>query len=127
MCSSDLGDMACIDETGYLFIVDRIKDMIVTGGENVYSKEVEDRIMEYPGISEAAVIGAAHADWGETVHAVIVPDKDTQLTAEDLSTFLAQRLAKFKIPRNFHFISELPHTPSGKVMKYKLRQQFKNE
>ena len=121
------GDMACIDETGYLFIVDRIKDMIVTGGENVYSKEVEDRIMEYPGISEAAVIGAAHADWGETVHAVIVPDKDTQLTAEDLSTFLAQRLAKFKIPRNFHFISELPHTPSGKVMKYKLRQQFKNE
>lgn len=121
------GDMACIDETGYLFIVDRIKDMIVTGGENVYSKEVEDRIMEYPGISEAAVIGAAHADWGETVHAVIVPDKETQLTAEDLSKFLAQRLAKFKIPRNFHFISELPHTPSGKVMKYKLRQQFKNE
>jgi feruloyl-CoA synthase len=121
------GDMVRIDESGYLFIVDRIKDMIVTGGENVYSKEVEDRIMEHPGISEAAVIGAAHADWGETVHAVIVQDKETQLTAEDLSEFLAQRLAKFKIPRNFHFISELPHTPSGKVMKYKLRQQFKNQ
>jgi feruloyl-CoA synthase len=121
------GDMVKIDEAGYLFIVDRIKDMIVTGGENVYSKEVEDRIMEHPGINETAVIGIAHADWGETVHAVIVPDQETQLTAEDLSAFLAQRLAKFKIPRNFHFISELPHTPSGKVMKYKLRQQFKNQ
>ncbi len=121
------GDMVRIDETGYLFIVDRIKDMIVTGGENVYSKEVEDRIMEHPGISQVAVIGAAHADWGETVHAVIVLDKETQVTAEELSAFLAHRLAKFKIPKAFHFISELPHTPSGKVMKYKLRQQFKNQ
>ncbi|MCP4720275.1 MAG: long-chain fatty acid--CoA ligase [Desulfobacteraceae bacterium] len=120
------GDMAKIDKAGYLFIVDRIKDMIVTGGENVYSKEVEDRIMEHPGISEAAVIGAAHADWGETVHAVIVPDKENLLTAEKLSSFLSNRLAKFKIPKKFHFISELPHTPSGKVMKYKLRQKFKN-
>jgi len=107
--------------------VDRIKDMIVTGGENVYSKEVEDRIMEHPGISEAAVIGAAHAEWGETVHAVIVPDKETQLTADELSAFLADRLAKFKIPREYHFVSGIPHTPSGKVMKYKLRQQFKNQ
>lgn len=121
------GDMALIDEAGYLFIVDRIKDMIVTGGENVYSKEVEDRIMEHPGISEAAVIGAAHADWGETVHAIIVPDKKAILTAEDLSVFLSDRLAKFKIPRKFHFVSELPHTPSGKVMKYKLRQELKNQ
>jgi feruloyl-CoA synthase len=120
------GDMVRIDAAGYLFIVDRIKDMIVTGGENVYSKEVEDKIMEYPGISEAAVIGAAHADWGETVHAAVVPDSNTQVTAEELSAFLAQRLAKYKIPRNFHFLSQLPHTPSGKVMKYKLRQQFKN-
>lgn len=121
------GDMARIDESGYLFIVDRIKDMIVTGGENVYSKEVEDRIMEYTGISEAAVIGAAHAEWGETVHAVIVPDKETSLTQEELSEFLSHRLAKFKIPKKFHFVSELPHTPTGKVMKYKLRQDFKNK
>ena len=120
------GDMALIDGAGYLFIVDRIKDMIVTGGENVYSKEVEDRIMEHPGISEAAVIGAVHADWGETVHAIVVLNQETILTAETLSDFLSHRLAKFKIPRQFHFISELPHTPSGKVMKYKLRQQFKN-
>ncbi len=121
------GDIARIDESGYLFIIDRIKDMIVTGGENVYSKEVEDRIMEHPGISEAAVIGAVHADLGETVHAVIVPDKETQLTSKELSEFLSLRLAKFKIPKKFHFVSELPHTPSGKVMKYKLRQDFKNK
>ncbi|MBU2451762.1 MAG: AMP-binding protein, partial [Proteobacteria bacterium] len=118
------GDMARMDEDGFLFIVDRIKDMIVTGGENVYSKEVEDRIMEHPGIAEAAVIGAVHKDWGETVHAVIVPGKDAELTEDALTDFLSNRLAKFKIPRKFHFVSELPHTPSGKVMKYKLRKEF---
>lgn len=118
------GDMARMDEDGFLFIVDRIKDMIVTGGENVYSKEVEDRIMEHPGITEAAVIGTAHPDWGETVHAVIVPGKGADLTQEALTGFLSERLAKYKVPRKFHFVRELPHTPSGKVMKYKLREDF---
>jgi feruloyl-CoA synthase len=118
------GDMARIDEHGYLFIVDRIKDMIVTGGENVYSKEVEDRIMEHPEVNEAAVIGIPDENWGETVHAVIVQNKDANLTEEKLSNFLAERLAKFKRPRKYHFVSELPHTPSGKIMKYKLRKSF---
>ncbi|MGE0087203.1 MAG: class I adenylate-forming enzyme family protein [Desulfococcaceae bacterium] len=120
------GDMAKIDEHGYLFIVDRIKDMIVTGGENVYSKEVEDRLMEHSGVAEAAVIGIPHAEWGETVHAVVVPAKDADLRENELADFLSSRLAKFKIPRQFHFAEELPHTPSGKVMKYKLRQDAKN-
>jgi len=120
------GDMARIDESGFLFIVDRIKDMIVTGGENVYSKEVEDRIMEHPDVAEAAVIGASHPDWGETVHAVLVPAKDKELTEETMTHFLSQRLAKFKIPKKFHFVQELPHTPSGKIMKYKLRENVKN-
>ncbi|WP_457552310.1 class I adenylate-forming enzyme family protein [Desulfobacula sp.] len=118
------GDMARIDEHGYLFIVDRIKDMIVTGGENVYSKEVEDRIMEHPEVNEAAVIGIPDENWGETVHAVIVQAKDADLTEEKLSVFLEDRLAKFKRPRKYHFVSQLPHTPSGKVMKFKLRQEF---
>ncbi len=100
--------------------------MIVTGGENVYSKEVEDRIMEHPDVAEAAVIGAAHPDWGETVHAVLVPAKDKELTEETMTHFLSQRLAKFKIPKKFHFVQELPHTPSGKIMKYKLRENVKN-
>ena len=116
------GDIARIDKDGFLFIVDRIKDMIVTGGENVYSKEVEDRIMEHPGVAEAAVIGAPNPDWGETVKAIIVPAKGQELTEDELKDFLSNRLAKFKIPRKFDFVSELPHTPSGKVMKYKLRK-----
>jgi len=118
------GDMARIDEHGYLFIVDRIKDMIVTGGENVYSKEVEDRIMEHPEVNEAAVIGKPDENWGETVHAVIVRGKDSDLTQEKMAGFLADKLAKFKIPRQYHFVTQLPHTPSGKVMKFKLRQEF---
>lgn len=118
------GDMARIDQHGYLFIVDRIKDMIVTGGENVYSKEVEDKIMENKKVAEAAVIGIAHKDWGETVQAVIVPAKDAEIGPEELSRFLKTRLAKFKIPRKYHFTEELPHTPSGKVMKFKLRREF---
>ncbi len=118
------GDMARIDEHGYLFIVDRIKDMIVTGGENVYSKEVEDKIMENEKVTEAAVIGVPHKDWGETVQAVIVPAKDAEISSEELSDFLKTRLAKFKIPRKYHFTEQLPHTPSGKVMKFKLRREF---
>lgn len=119
------GDMARIDEDGYLFIVDRIKDMIVTGGENVYSKEVEDIIITCPSVMEAAVVGLPDADWGETVTAFIVPQKDQQVNPDAIKAFLADKLAKFKIPRVFHVVDSLPHTPSGKVMKFQLREQFK--
>ncbi|MEJ5347952.1 MAG: long-chain-fatty-acid--CoA ligase [Desulfosoma sp.] len=118
------GDVARIDEDGYLFIVDRLKDMIITGGENVYSKEVEDALAEHPQVAQAAVIGTAHPDWGETVTAVIVPAPGSQPNAEELTAFLQSRLAKYKIPRIFHFVEALPHTPTGKVMKYKLREMF---
>lgn len=118
------GDVARIDEDGYLFIVDRLKDMIITGGENVYSKEVEDALAEHPHVAQAAVIGTAHPDWGETVTAVIVPAAGAQPTAEDLTAFLQTRLAKYKIPRIYHFVDALPHTPTGKVMKYRLREMF---
>lgn len=117
------GDMARINGDGFLFIVDRKKDMIITGGENVYSKEVEDCIMEYPGISEAAVIGVPHPEWGESVQAVIVVDREQQSMEADLKHFLSKRLAKYKIPRKFNLVGELPHTPSGKVMKFKLRKE----
>ena len=120
------GDMARMDQDGFLFIVDRIKDMIVTGGENVYSKEVEDRILEHPAVSQAAVIGTPHPDWGETVTAIIVaaPEAEETPGADDIKAFLTDRLARYKIPRIFHFAEQLPHTPSGKVMKYKLRTDF---
>jgi feruloyl-CoA synthase len=117
------GDVARLDQDGYLYIVDRTKDMIVTGGENVYSKEVEDALAAHAQVLEAAVIGQAHAQWGETVVAYVVPAQDAALTAEGLQGFLAERLAKYKIPREIKFVTALPHTPTGKVMKFKLRQE----
>jgi len=119
------GDMARVDEEGYMFIADRTKDMIVTGGENVYSKEVEDAIGTHPDVVEVAVIAIPHPEWGETVGAVVVPAKDKELTGDLLNSFLADRLAKFKIPKIYKFVDELPHTASGKVMKYKLREEYK--
>ena len=119
------GDMVRIDEDGYLFIADRLKDMIVTGGENVYSKEVEDVIISFPQVMEAAVVGFPNADWGETVTAFIVPQKDQQVDPESIKLFLADKLAKYKIPKSFHIVESLPHTPTGKIMKFQLREQFK--
>ena len=121
------GDVARIDEDGYLFIVDRIKDMIVSGGENVYSKEVEDAIASHPEVAEVAVVGKPHHVWGETVAALVVPKKNGGLTVDDLKSFLVERLAKYKIPRVFRFVDALPHTATGKVMKYQLRDQLRNE
>ena len=119
------GDMARIDDDGYLYIVDRTKDMIVTGGENVYSKEVEDVLVSCPEIMEAAVIGIPNAEWGETVAAVVVPAKDKVIDSDFIKGYLADKLAKYKIPRVFHIVETLPHTPTGKVMKYQLRGKYK--
>ena len=118
------GDVARVDEAGYLFIVDRTKDMIITGGENVYSKEVEDALASHPQVVEAAVIGRPHPEWGETVVAMVVPAKDADLNQEALEEHLEDRLAKYKIPREFKIVEELPHTPTGKVMKYLLREEM---
>ena len=119
------GDMARVDEDGYLFMADRLKDMIITGGENVYSKEVEDAITGHPDVVEAAVIALPHPEWGETVGAIVVPAKGKSLSEDALKSFLADKIAKYKIPRNFKFVESLPHTPSGKVMKYKLREEYR--
>ena len=118
------GDVARLDEDGYLFIADRTKDMIVTGGENVYSKEVEDAIATHPDVAESAVIAVPHPEWGETVAAIVVPAPGKTMTAEALAAFLADKLAKYKIPRAFRFVESIPHTPSGKIMKYKLRENY---
>jgi len=118
------GDVARLDRDGYLYIVDRTKDMIITGGENVYSKEVEDALCAHPQVVEAAVIGRPHPEWGETVVALVVPAKDAGLSEEALKEHLADRLAKYKIPREFKLVEALPHTPTGKIMKYKLREDI---
>ncbi|KAB0633350.1 acyl-CoA synthetase [Burkholderia latens] len=117
------GDIARLDEDGYLFIVDRLKDMIVTGGENVYSKEVEDVLGAHPDIAEAAVVGVPHPDWGETVVAHVVPRGGAAPDADALRAFCGERLAAYKIPREFVFAETLPRTPTGKLQKFLLRMR----
>ncbi|MFF9184688.1 class I adenylate-forming enzyme family protein [Streptomyces misionensis] len=115
------GDLARVDEDGYLFIVGRIKDVVITGGENVYSPEVEEAILGHPAIRDAAVVGRPHRDWGETVVAVV--EADAAVTLEEMRDFLSTRLAKYKIPRELVVVPSLPRTPSGKVQKHVLREQ----
>ncbi|WP_346283903.1 AMP-binding enzyme [Streptomyces sp. SID6139] len=117
------GDLARVDEDGYLFIVGRIKDVVITGGENVYAPEVEEAILRHPAIRDAAVIGRTHPDWGETVVAVV--EADSAVTLEQLRGFLSTRLAKYKIPRDLVVVPSLPRTPSGKVQKHVLREQVR--
>ncbi|MNM80633.1 Long-chain-fatty-acid--CoA ligase [compost metagenome] len=118
------GDLVRRDEDGFLFIVDRARDMIITGGENVYSKEVEDVLLAHPDIRDAAVIGRPHAEWGETVIAMLVVRGGAQLDAdalEGIKAFVAERLARYKVPREFLICDQLPRTPTGKLMKHLLR------
>jgi acyl-CoA synthetase (AMP-forming)/AMP-acid ligase II len=98
--------------------------MIIAGGENVYSKEVEDAIYENPKVQEAAIIGIPHPTWGETVAAVVAPKQGESLTLDELKEFLKPRIADYKIPRVLEIMPALPKNVSGKVLKYKLREQF---
>jgi acyl-CoA synthetase (AMP-forming)/AMP-acid ligase II len=116
------GDMGRLDPDGFLYIEDRKKDMIVSGGENIATPEIERVLYEHPGIVEAAVIGHPDERWGEVPHAYVVPRPGTRLTAEELVAFCLPRLAKFKVPKYFDIIDALPRTPSGKVLKRHLRQ-----
>ena len=120
------GDLATIDEEGYITLVDRKKDMIITGGENVYSTEVEQVLYEYPGVLEAAVIGTANQVWGETVTAVICPKPGANLSADEIRTFCMNKLADYKVPRIFKFSELLPRNASGKVLKIVLRELYKD-
>ena len=117
------GDGGYLDEEGYLFLTDRIKDMIVSGGENVYPVEVEEALAQHPDVAEAAVIGVPHPHWGETVMALIVPRPGARPAPEELIAFARERLAGYKLPRSVEMVAELPRTPSGKVLKRELRER----
>jgi long-chain acyl-CoA synthetase len=118
------GDGGFVDADGYLFLTDRIKDMVVSGGENVYPIEVEEALSQHPGVSEVAVIGLPDERWGETVTAIVVPVSGREPTAEELIAFARSRLAGYKLPRIVEFVAELPRTPSGKVLKRDLRERY---
>lgn len=121
------GDLATIDEEGFITLVDRKKDMIISGGENVYSTEVEHVLYKHSDILEAAVIGVPHEVWGETVAAVVVPKVGKKLNHDELQQFCREELAGYKVPRVFYEIDELPRNTSGKILKYQLRERFREK
>jgi acyl-CoA synthetase (AMP-forming)/AMP-acid ligase II len=118
------GDLAVIDEDGFINIVDRAKDMIITGGENVYSTEVEFALHEHESVLECAVFGVPHEFWGEAVHAVVVLRSGHKSDEKELIAFLRERLAHYKVPRQIEFAESLPKTGSGKIYKKDLRERF---
>jgi fatty-acyl-CoA synthase len=114
------GDAAYVDEEGFYFIVDRWKDMFISGGENVYPAEIEDALYRIPDIAEAAVIGIADDKWGEVGRAFIVLKAGSRLNADDILEHCARNLARFKIPKTVRFLADLPHNATGKVTKHAL-------
>ncbi|MBC2900387.1 acyl-CoA synthetase [Streptomyces cupreus] len=120
------GDAACIDEDGYVFIVDRIKDMIISGGENIYPAEIEDLLLAHPDIVECAVIGVPDDKWGEVPRAVVVPREGATLDPDDILASLSGRLARYKIPKSVVLADELPRTASGKLLKSRVRNRYGN-
>jgi long-chain acyl-CoA synthetase len=119
------GDGAYMDEDGFVYIVDRVKDMIISGGENIYSAEVENVISQHPAVQQCAVIGIPDAKWGEQVHAVVIPDGNSPVDAEDIIGFCRERMAGYKCPRGVSFRTEpLPLSPVGKILKHELRKLY---
>ncbi|NCF76671.1 MAG: AMP-binding protein, partial [Proteobacteria bacterium] len=117
------GDVAIMDEEGFVTIQDRIKDMIISGGENVYPAEIEGLLATHPSIREAAVIGQESERWGESPLAIVVRSDDA-LTSGDVLEFCQGKLARFKQPQVVEFVEEIPRNPSGKILKRVLREQF---
>ena len=118
------GDAGYLDEEGYLFLHDRIKDMVVSGGENIYPAEVENVLLAFPSVADAAVIGVPDDKWGETVKAIVVPTPDTEVDAASVIAFCRERLAHYKCPTSVDVVAALPRNPSGKVLKRELREPY---
>jgi acyl-CoA synthetase (AMP-forming)/AMP-acid ligase II len=118
------GDLGRTDEEGFLYIVDRLKDMILSGGVNIYSKDIEDVIYRLAAVADVAVIGIPDDKWGEVVHGIVVCRDDALLTEDDVISACRAKLAEFQIPRSIEFRSELPRNPSGKLLKRVLRAEF---
>jgi fatty-acyl-CoA synthase len=118
------GDVGYLDADGFLYIADRVKDMVITGGENVYPAEVESVIYEHPAVAEVAVFGLPDPRWGEAVVAVVALKPGMALDLEELRAFAGRRLARFKLPTRLELVEALPRNPAGKVLKFELRSRF---
>ena len=119
------GDLGYMDEDGFVFIVDRVKDMIISGGENIFSVEVESAIYSHPAVQECAVVGIPHDEWVETVHAIVVPRQGHVLTEDELLSHCRELIAGYKLPRSIEFRSEpMPISGAGKILKNELRAPY---
>jgi long-chain acyl-CoA synthetase len=119
------GDIGLVDEGGYLYIIDRIKDMIITGGENVYPREIEEVLYKRPDVGQCSVVGLPDKEYGERVTACIVPKQEGQpLDPSDLKAFLKIHLSPFKVPKEYIFLDELPKGSTGKILKRELKKQI---
>jgi len=118
------GDLGRLDDQGYLFIVDRLKDMIITGGENVYPREIEEVLFSLPEVEECTVIGLPDKEWGERVIALIIPKPGMTIDKKLLSSQLKSRLSPFKVPKEYHVVETLPKSPAGKILKRELRKDY---
>ena len=118
------GDMGYQDGEGFLFVSDRLKDMIISGGENIYPAEVEAAIAELPAVGSVAVIGVADGKWGEVPRAIVTLREGSVLSEEQLRSHLEGRLARYKIPKSVVFVEEMPRTASGKIRKTDLRKHY---
>jgi long-chain acyl-CoA synthetase len=118
------GDIGYMDSDGYFFIVDRSKDMIIRGGENIYPREIEEVLYSHPDILECAVIGVPDEVRGEEVLAAVAPKPGAELDGDELRRWTAERLAAFKVPSRFEIHRELPKTATGKISKPPLREQY---
>lgn len=116
------GDVGLIDDDGYLYIVDRLKDMIITGGENVYSLEVEEVLYTHPDIQECAVIGLPDNEWGERVAAVLIPQPGKTIDENELKAYMKSRISPFKVPKTVLTVDDFPRSPAGKILKRELRE-----
>ncbi|MEO6794409.1 MAG: long-chain fatty acid--CoA ligase [Mycobacterium sp.] len=121
------GDIGQADDDGYVWVIDRVKDMVISGGENVYPAEVEDVLYGHPAVAEVAVVGTPHEKWGEAVTAVVALRPGTTLSLDELREFGRDKLAAFKLPIRLEFVDALPRTQSGKVVKYRLREVISDQ
>jgi fatty-acyl-CoA synthase len=113
-----------MDEDGYVYLIDRKKDLIISGGYNVYATEVENCLNSHPAVQNSAVVGLPHEDWGESVCAVVVLRSGGNVTPEELIAHCKENLARYKAPKRLEIAAELPLSPAGKVLRRKVRDQF---
>ena len=121
------GDLGAMDEEGFLTLKDRSKDMIISGGANVYPREIEEVLLRHPGVVECSVIGRAHPEWGEEVVAFVVAEPETGVGEDELDRLCLDNVARFKRPRAYFFIDRLPKSNYGKILKTALRERLEDD